>query len=64
MTSALLRKRLEKLTPPLPAKTYVAAMPSPATLAQMRQYLAEGRVTVPGLEPAVEQAMNAYLAEQ
>ncbi len=62
MTTPALRKRLDKIKPPAPATPYTAPATDPRTLASMGQYLAEGRVTVPGVSAAVQQAMDEFLA--
>lgn len=65
MTSALLRKRLEKLTPPPPSlNSYIAPTPDPATLANMRAYLNNYPLSLPGVSAEVYEAMTNYLAGQ
>ena len=64
MTSALLRKRLEKLSPPLNLMRHAAPAIDPRTLETMRDYLEGGFTAEPGTPEPVARAMNDFLAAQ
>jgi hypothetical protein len=62
--TTILRRRLDKISPPRPAQPYTAPAPDPRTLESMRNYLAGRPVTPPGASGNVSKAMRAFLAEQ
>lgn len=62
MTGAPLRRRLDRLAPPLMITGRTAPAIDPRTLEAMRCYLSGRPVTVPDMPDAVQQAMDEFLA--